>query len=243
MLRAQIGGRPVLLCASTREGEEELILDAFQRSLAASGQPPPAAAVAAASQPPAAAAVAVSPAPAAALPAAMPADTLLLLVPRHPQRFDAVEQMAVTRGLPVQCRSVLTQPGASVAAGTQILLGDSMGEMFAYFSACDVAFIGGSLQPLGGQNLIEAAALGKPVLIGEHTFNFALVTEQAVQAGAAARIASADDLMRQAAGLLRDDSARAAMGRNALAFANQHRGATARTLALLPALLPQEAHA
>ena len=76
-----------------------------------------------------------------------------------------------------------------------------------------------------------------------HTFNFALVTEQAVQAGGAARIASADDLMQQAARLLRDDSARAAMGRSAQAFANQHRGATARTLALLPALLPQEAHA
>jgi 3-deoxy-D-manno-octulosonic-acid transferase len=142
--------------------------------------------------------------------------------------------MAATRGLPVQRRSALAQPGASVAPGTQVLLGDSMGEMFAYYAACELAFIGGSLQPLGGQNLIEAAALGKPVLIGEHTFNFALVTEQAVQAGGAARIASADDLMQQAAALLRDDSARAA---------NQHRGATQRTLALLPALLPQEEHA
>ena len=212
MLRAQIGARPVLLCASTREGEEELILDAFRAALAGAA-------------------------------AAMPPDTLLLLVPRHPQRFDAVEQMALTRGLPLQRRSALAQPGASVAAGTQVLLGDSMGEMFAYFSACDVAFIGGSLQPLGGQNLIEAAALGKPVLIGEHTFNFALVTEQAVQAGGAARIASAEDLMQQAARLLRDDASRAAMGSSAQAFANQHRGATSRTLALLPALLPLEPHA
>lgn len=203
-LRAQIGGRPVLLCASTREGEEELILDAFKSALAGT----------------------------------LPADTLLLLVPRHPQRFDAVEQMAVARGLPLQRRSALTQPGASVAAGTRVLLGDSMGEMFAYYAACDLAFIGGSLQPLGGQNLIEAAALGKPVLIGEHTFNFALVTEQAVEAGGAARIASADDLMQQAAALLRDGGARTAMGRSAQAFANQHRGATARTLALLPPLLP-----
>ena len=212
MLRAQIGARPVLLCASTREGEEELILDAFRAALAGAA-------------------------------AAMPPDTLLLLVPRHPQRFDAVEQMALTRGLPLQRRSALAQPGASVAAGTQVLLGDSMGEMFAYFSACDVAFIGGSLQPLGGQNLIEAAALGKPVLIGEHTFNFALVTEQAVQAGGAARIASAEDLMQQAARLLRDDASRAAMGSSAQAFANQHRGATSRILALLPALLPLEPHA
>jgi 3-deoxy-D-manno-octulosonic-acid transferase len=208
-LRAQIGARPVLLCASTREGEEELILDAFQRALAGAGAT-----------------------------AALPSDALLLLVPRHPQRFDAVEQMVAARGMAVQRRSALTQPGAVVAPGTRVLLGDSMGEMFAYYSACDVAFIGGSLQPLGGQNLIEAAALGKPVLIGEHTFNFALVTEQAIEAGGALRIASADALMQQAAHLLRDAAARSAMGRQAQSFANQHRGATQRTLALLPALLP-----
>jgi 3-deoxy-D-manno-octulosonic-acid transferase len=208
-LRAQIGARPVLLCASTREGEEELILDAFQRALAG-----------------------------AANTAALPSDALLLLVPRHPQRFDAVEQMVAARGMAVQRRSVLTQPGAVVAPGTRVLLGDSMGEMFAYYSACDLAFIGGSLQPLGGQNLIEAAALGKPVLIGEHTFNFALVTEQAIEAGGALRVASADALMQQAAHLLRDAAARSAMGRQAQSFANQHRGATQRTLALLPALLP-----
>jgi 3-deoxy-D-manno-octulosonic-acid transferase len=206
-LRAQIGARPVLLCASTREGEEELILDAFQRALAGAA-------------------------------AALPSDALLLLVPRHPQRFDAVEQMVAARGMAVQRRGALAQPGAVVAPGTQVLLGDSMGEMFAYYSACDLAFIGGSLQPLGGQNLIEAAALGKPVLIGEHTFNFALVTEQAIEAGGALRIASADALMQQAARLLRDAAARTAMGRQAQSFANQHRGATQRTLALLPALLP-----
>jgi 3-deoxy-D-manno-octulosonic-acid transferase len=208
-LRAQIGARPVLLCASTREGEEELILDAFQRALAGADTA-----------------------------AALPAEALLLLVPRHPQRFDAVEQMVAARGMAVQRRSALTQPGAVVAPGSQVLLGDSMGEMFAYYSACDVAFIGGSLQPLGGQNLIEAAALGKPVLIGEHTFNFALVTEQAIEAGGALRVASADALMQQAAHLLRDAAARSAMGRHAQSFANQHRGATQRTLALLPALLP-----
>jgi 3-deoxy-D-manno-octulosonic-acid transferase len=206
-LRAQIGARPVLLCASTREGEEELILDAFQRALAGDA-------------------------------AVLPSDALLLLVPRHPQRFDAVEQMVATRGMAVQRRGALAQPGGVVAPGTQVLLGDSMGEMFAYYSACDVAFIGGSLQPLGGQNLIEAAALGKPVLIGEHTFNFALVTEQAIEAGGALRIASADALMQQAARLLRDAAARTAMGRQAQSFANLHRGATQRTLALLPTLLP-----
>ena len=198
-LRQQIGIRPVLLCASTREGEEELILDAVRT-------------------------------------AAMPDGWLLLLVPRHPQRFDAVEAMVRERGLAVQRRSALEAPGAGVAAETQVLLGDSMGEMFAYYAACDVAFIGGSLQPLGGQNLIEPAALGKPVLVGQHTFNFAQATEDALAAGGAQRVASAEELMRSAAALLQDGTARAAMGANALAFASQHRGATARTIALLPPL-------
>ncbi|QBE67331.1 lipid IV(A) 3-deoxy-D-manno-octulosonic acid transferase [Pseudoduganella lutea] len=191
--------RPVLLCASTREGEEEAILDAFKA-------------------------------------AALPQGTLLLLVPRHPQRFDAVEAMARERSLAVQRRSALAEPGARVDASTRVVLGDSMGEMFAYYATCDVAFIGGSLAPLGGQNLIEAAALAKPVLIGQHTFNFAQVTDDAVAAGGALRIADAADLMAQAARLLSDDSARAAMGQAGLAFANQHRGATARTLDLLPPL-------
>jgi len=202
-LRAQVGARPVLLCASTREGEEELILDAYQRALQAQ---------------------------------ALPAGVLLLLVPRHPQRFDAVAEMAAQRGFTLQRRSALAQGGA-VDPGVQVLLGDSMGEMFAYYALCDVAFIGGSLLPLGGQNLIEAAALGKPVLIGEHTFNFAQVTDDALAAGGALRIASADALMAQAARLLQDDGERLAMGRRARDFAGQHKGATQRTLALLPALM------
>ncbi|AVR95300.1 lipid IV(A) 3-deoxy-D-manno-octulosonic acid transferase [Pseudoduganella armeniaca] len=202
-LRNQFGvGRPVLLCASTRDGEEAPILEAFDAALAAG---------------------------------TLPVDTLLLLVPRHPQRFDAVELMVRERSLPVQRRSQLTG-GGRVAPDTRVVLGDSMGEMFAYYAACDVAFIGGSLMPLGGQNLIEAAALGKPVLIGQHTFNFAQVTEDALAAGGAARVADAVDLMTQAGRLLNDAEERAHVGRNALAFANQHRGATARTLALLPPL-------
>ncbi|MBA5607672.1 lipid IV(A) 3-deoxy-D-manno-octulosonic acid transferase [Duganella sp. FT3S] len=201
-LRAHIGARPVLLCASTREGEEVLILDAFRQARAA-----------------------------------LPADVLLLLVPRHPQRFDEVAKLVAERGLHVQRRSGLQlNGGPALPAQVDVLLGDSMGEMFAYYAACDCAFVGGSLLPLGGQNLIEPAALGKPVLIGPHTFNFALVTEDALAAGGALRVADAAELMAQAAHLLGDGAARAAMGARAQAFANQHRGATARTLALLPAL-------
>jgi 3-deoxy-D-manno-octulosonic-acid transferase len=112
-----------------------------------------------------------------------------------------------------------------------------MGEMFAYYAACDCAFIGGSLLPLGGQNLIEACALGKPVLVGEHTFNFLQATEEAVAAGGALRVADAADLVRTAAGLLDDDARRAAMGAHALAFAARHRGATVRTVELLQQII------
>jgi len=191
-LRARFGARKVLLCASTREGEEALILDAFQR-------------------------------------AGLAQRPLLVVVPRHPQRFDEVEALIRERGLKVARRSALGDGPVTADA----VLGDSMGEMFAYYAACDCAFIGGSLQPLGGQNLIEACALGKPVLIGAHTFNFAQVSDDAVADGAALRVAGADDLLRQALHLLSDDAAREQMGARALAFANRHRGATARTLDLL----------
>ena len=199
-LRSAIGPRPVLLCASTREGEEELILDAHQRG-------------------------------------GLPAHALLLIVPRHPQRFDEVEKLVASRGLAVQRRSAL-HGDAVISPSTQVLLGDAMGEMFAYYAACDCAFVGGSLLPLGGQNLIEPAALGKPVLIGQHTFNFALVTEQAIAAGGAALVLDADALMAQAASLLQDPARLADMGARALAFAAQHRGATPRTIAAIKPLLP-----
>jgi 3-deoxy-D-manno-octulosonic-acid transferase len=196
MLRARFARRPVLLCASTREGEEALILDAY-RALA--NKPP---------------------------------GMLLLLVPRHPQRFDEVARMAEERGLSVARRSALPEQ-----VDTDVLLGDSMGEMFAYYAACDCAFIGGSLLPLGGQNLIEACAVGKPVLVGEHTFNFLQATDEAVAAGAALRVPDAAALMSEAARLLGDDAARASMGEQALRFAGHHRGATVRTVELLRQLI------
>lgn len=192
MLRARFTGRPVLLCASTREGEEAMILDAYR-----------------------------------ALPA-RPPGMLLLLVPRHPQRFDDVARMVEERGLSLARRSALPE-----RVDADVLLGDSMGEMFAYYAACDCAFIGGSLLPLGGQNLIEACALGKPVLVGEHTFNFLQATEEAVAAGGALRVADAPALLDAAASLLDDGDRRAAMGARALGFAARHRGATLRTVELL----------
>jgi 3-deoxy-D-manno-octulosonic-acid transferase len=196
LLRACFSGRPVLLCASTREGEEALILDAYR---ALPGKPP---------------------------------GMLLVLVPRHPQRFDEVARLVEERGLSLARRSSTPD-----RIDSDVLLGDSMGEMFAYFAACDCAFIGGSLLPLGGQNLIEACAVGKPVLVGEHTFNFLQATEEAVEAGAAQRVPDADALMDAAARLLRDDALRTHMGEQALAFAGRHRGATLRTVELLRRLI------
>jgi 3-deoxy-D-manno-octulosonic-acid transferase len=196
-LRARIGERPVLLCASTRDGEEALILDAFKNM------------------------------------AQRPPGMLLLIVPRHPQRFDDVARLAQARGLVLARRSG-TGP---VAPQVEVMLGDSMGEMFAYYAASDCAFIGGSLLPLGGQNLIEACALGKPVLIGEHTFNFAQASDEAVAAGAAQRVHDAGHMLQLAARLLQDRAARAAMGERAAGFAERHRGATARTIELLKHLI------
>jgi 3-deoxy-D-manno-octulosonic-acid transferase len=105
--------------------------------------------------------------------------------------------------------------------------------MFAYYAACDVAFIGGSLVPLGGQNLIEACAVGKPVLIGPSTYNFAEAAEYAIEAGAAVQVPDPAALAREAQRLLLDHDAARRMSQAALAFADAHRGATARVLDLI----------
>ena len=157
------------------------------------------------------------------------AGLLIAIVPRHPQRFDEVARLLESRGIPYQRRS----SGKAVSPETRVVLGDSMGEMFAYYTACDIAFVGGSLVPLGGQNLIEACAAGKPVLVGPSNYNFSEATERAVEAGAAIRVADAAELAREAARLLRDPAAVARMSRAASAFAEAHRGATARTLELI----------
>ena len=196
-LRRQWGERRVLLCASTREGEEELILEAF-------------------------------------LAAPLP-NFLLLIVPRHPQRFEHVEQLARQRGLEVMRKTALA--GNPLSERVQVVLGDTMGELVSYYVSCDLAFIGGSLMQLGGQNLIEACAVGKPVLLGPHTFNFSAISTDAIDAGAAVRVADATELFERGMELLNDGAQRAAMGQRALTFANQHRGATVRTVELLRSLL------
>ena len=190
-LRQIVGTRPVLLAASTREGEEALLLDAAQR--------------------------------------AGLRDALLVIVPRHPQRFDEVAALITARGLHLQRRS----GGDAVAIDTTVLLGDSMGEMFMYYAACDVVLMGGSFLPYGAHSLIEPCALGRPVIIGPSTYNFAEATEAAVAAGAAMRVTDPAEAVLLALQLVADPARAQRMAEAGLLFTAAHRGATQRVLALL----------
>lgn len=160
-------------------------------------------------------------------------DALIALVPRHPQRFDEVAGLIRSRGLTLRRRSAGELPDAD----TRIWLGDAMGEMFAWYALADLALIGGSWLPLGGQNLIEACAVGCPVLIGPHTFNFAQVTEDAIAAGAALQASDVTSAASEASRLLADPATLKAMADAGRAFAQAHRGATERTMALIEPLL------
>ena len=184
--------RPVVLMASSREGEEPPLLAAWL----------------------------LQPAP----------RPLLLLVPRHPQRFDAVATMLLNAGLQFQRRSGWAHTPPAEAACADVWLGDSIGEMPLYYALADVALLGGSFEPLGGQNLIEAAACGCPLVMGPHTFNFAQAAELALAAGAAWRVDTLAAAVQRAQVLLADPGLPAWRGR-ALAFAAQHRGAAARMAA------------
>jgi 3-deoxy-D-manno-octulosonic-acid transferase len=188
--RAGLGSRPIFLAASTREGEEVLLLEAWRQNAAG--------------------------------------DALFVIVPRHPQRFDAVASLLEQSGMRIARRSQ-----GLPEANTQVWLGDSMGEMAAYYAMADLAFIGGSLLPLGGQNLIEAAACDCPVLVGPHTFNFLQATEDAIAAGAARRIDSPEMLTATVHSLFLAKTELAAMRSAASLFARSHQGATGRMVSLI----------
>lgn len=198
--------RPVVLLASSREGEEAMLLSAW-----------------------------------ATLPAPRP---LLLIVPRHPQRFDEVHALAAAALPRVLRRSALKSTPPRDAGLVDAWIGDSLGEMPLYYALADVALLGGSFAPLGGQNLIEAAACGCPVLLGPHTFNFAAAADDAITAGAALRVADLAAGVAQAralTGTAEGVARRAAMAAQGEAFARAHRGAAARMAAAISALLPDEA--
>lgn len=146
-----------------------------------------------------------------------------LIVPRHPQRFDAVAQLLADAGLRVARRS---QWGERLPPhNVDVWLGDSLGEMPLYYASAHAALLGASFAPLGGQNLIEAAACACPIVLGPHTFNFAQAAEQACASGAAVRASDMHDGVHQALNWLYDSDALDAAHQAALAFAQAHRGA------------------
>ncbi len=182
--RARVA-RPVLLFASTREGEEKILLEALRKENPAS-------------------------------------NLLVVVVPRHPQRFDEVAQWADVR------RSRDDLPNEK----QKIYLGDTMGEMAFYYAACDVALIGGSFAALGGQNLIEALAVGAPVVSGPSMFNFAEATRIAVKAGVALQAPEAASAVRLSLELLLEPEKRRKMSEAGRQLCDLHRGATERHLAI-----------
>ncbi|MCP2040302.1 3-deoxy-D-manno-octulosonic-acid transferase [Neisseria sp. HSC-16F19] len=151
-------------------------------------------------------------------------DALLVIVPRHPERFQAAHDLARTLGFRVQKRS----DEAAVAADTQVWIGDSMGELFAYFLSADIAFVGGSLVDCGCHNIIEPIACGRPTLFGPSTYNFAAATTGALAAGAALQVTDAADWQTQTAALLADPAQRQALSQHARDFIRQHQGASRR---------------
>jgi 3-deoxy-D-manno-octulosonic-acid transferase len=160
-------------------------------------------------------------------------DALLVLAPRRSERFAKAAQLARGAGLAVALRS----DGIAFPAGTQCLVVDSLGELQTFYAACDVAFVGGSLEKHGGHNVLEAAALSRPVVVGPNTFNFEEITRQLVTQGAALRVGDAEELHTALLQLLTDADLRDRMGQSGLALVRSGQGAVERTLALAGKLL------
>ena len=208
--------RPVVLLASSREGEEALWLEnaldlASKQPLSHTGH--------------ALAAIKSE--------VHQRQDVQWLIVPRHPQRFEAVAQLLESAGLRVSRRSQWTD----APAPADVWLGDSLGEMALYYGLADVALLGGSFAPLGGQNLIEAAACACPVVLGPHTFNFAEAADLACAAGAAQRVVDMAQGVAAACALAQERASLALARDTAAQFAQAHRGAAQATAAAAAQLL------
>ncbi|BAN50948.1 lipid IV(A) 3-deoxy-D-manno-octulosonic acid transferase [Metapseudomonas resinovorans] len=160
-------------------------------------------------------------------------DALLILVPRHPERFGPVFELCRREGLATVRRS----SGEAVAAQTQVLLGDTMGELLFLYALADIAFVGGSLVPSGGHNLLEPAALGKPVLSGPHLFNFLEIAAQLRDAGALAEVADAGELATRVERLWAEPAGATAMREAGLSVLRANQGALERLLGGIARLL------
>lgn len=162
---------------------------------------------------------------------------LLLIVPRHPQRFDEVAALVTGAGFTLARRSSWGDAPPAEATQAQVWLGDSMREMALYYGVARVALLGGSFAPLGGQNLIEAASCGCPVVMGPHTFNFSEAAELSIAAGAAIRVPDIGAAVQEALALLQQRARLEACVKSALAFSGQHRGAAQRMAKEIVALI------
>jgi 3-deoxy-D-manno-octulosonic-acid transferase len=165
-------------------------------------------------------------------------DALLLVAPRHPERFRMVEHAARNLGFKVATHSV-----DDVDEETQCLVIDAMGVMMRYFAAADLAFVGGSLVSIGGHNVLEPAALSKPVVVGPNTFNFEEITRTLIEAGGARRVASAAELGPMVLDLLRNGDELARMGAAARAVCARERGAARRTMVWLGRIVARARYA
>lgn len=188
--------RGVLVAASTHEGEEERVLEAFEAVLARHP------------------------------------GTLLVLVPRHPERFDTVATLVKSHGFVLSRRSHPHEEGS----GSQVFLADSMGELPLFLAAGDIAFIGGSLVEIGGHNSLEAAAVGRPVLFGPHLFNFAGISRDLIAVGGAKTVCDAPALGREFISWLDDPKRRQDAGERGRAFVAANRGARDRILVAIERL-------
>lgn len=217
-------GRPVVMFASSREGEEEALLRFLRSNSRLAGKNK-----------------------ALDAPFTGAFEVQWLIVPRHPQRFAEVAALIGAHGFGVSLRSQWRDGSPTVAACSAsaasvapvIWLGDTLGEMALYYGMADVALLGGSFEPLGGQNLIEAAACGCPVLMGPHTFNFAEAAELAQVAGAALRVASLDQAVITVQTWVSNPDELAHRSAASTAFSSANRGAVAKTAEAVVTLLRQ----
>ena len=189
--------RGVWIAASTHDGEEQQVLEAFQRVLSE-------------------------------LP-----DSLLVLVPRHPERAQSVAALARKAGYAAVMRS--ESPGS--CAGVGVFVGDTMGELPLFYAASDVAFVGGSLVPEGGHNMLEPAALGIPVVFGPHVHDVAEISERLEEAGAGVRVTGSEGLAAAVVRYMRDANLRHVAGQRGLEFVQQNRGALNLVMELVDALM------
>ncbi|MCX5722233.1 MAG: 3-deoxy-D-manno-octulosonic acid transferase [Nitrospirae bacterium] len=165
---------------------------------------------------------------------------VLLLAPRHIERAESVEAMVRAKGLVVQRCSTIGQVGALPSTGPRVLLLDSRGELAAIYREAVVAFVGGTLVPVGGHNLLEPAQWAKPVLFGPYTDHCAEIAELLIQAGGGRRVSTAEDLTQQVIGLFANHEERERMGRSARQMLEENQGALQRTLEAIEQLLVQQ---